>query len=570
MSKYIIPYILSAACFLSACSDGYYNEPDPVANVGDSEMLSLTVSASDLVVADGLFSRSTEEGGVTTFEPNDSVGLIVLDKGNNLLVANVPYKYDGKNWNFDVEKAGEEKRPYYDGTMFTYIVYYPYTETADNCRSLDDIKGLDIFKYQQDQSTDGTYRQIDLMAWSATGEAYRSIKAEMKHVHDSFTLNTKIKWTLLPLCKEEEGEEEYGVLEYQPLRETLKNFSIVYEINGKEKIVLLNDEIDLTYHDKDGSYRYLLPRDKQEGTINWEYTYRNVKFRGRQDIDTEPANKRYLINESADMGELPGGNMQISDFYCRNEQNIGYVFPWDAWNTAEAERDFPGRHCIGLVVGVGQHENDFSNYSLSGIKGKRCEGYALSLTRLPEMDWAVRGTDGAKYYVGTNAFASTSYAKQDWSGFYNHQQIKKYAGTELANFPAAYACETYGNDCGLGAPDNSSGWFLPAAGMLEGVRGMENIETASKTYDRFDTLFDDRIDTLKVYLDSGKDPVYNEYKYKDDIKGFNDKWDTKLFYWTSNEASTNSSLGGKAFYSPLGTTNLDKYRIHYVRPYLAF
>lgn len=330
MRKQIIPYILSAACLLSACSADYFSEPDQVTSPADSNMLSLTVSASD-----GLSSRSTEEGGVTTFNTGDCVGLIVLDSEGHFFANNIPYIYDSDSeaWKFHVDNTEGKQPVYYDAEMSTYIVYYPYTETADNCKSLDAIVGLPIFEYQTNQSSEETYRKADVLVWEDSVNL-RSIDATMWHAHDSFSLNTKIKWTLVPLGKKnEEGEKEDAVLEYLPLRETLKDFSIVYKIEGEDEIVLLNDKIDRTYHDNDSSYRYLLP-PKQKGTIEWQYTYRNITFRGTQNIDATPTGKRYLNNEFADMGDLPGGNMQISDFYCRKDTvvdgdtiKIGYVFP---------------------------------------------------------------------------------------------------------------------------------------------------------------------------------------------------------------------------------------------------
>lgn len=98
MKKQYILYILSVACLFSACSTDYF-EPDSVTS-GEREMLSLTVSASDLMDSDGRSSRSSEVGEFTQFATGDTVGLIVLDKNKNLLVDNIPYKYDDSNWNF--------------------------------------------------------------------------------------------------------------------------------------------------------------------------------------------------------------------------------------------------------------------------------------------------------------------------------------------------------------------------------------------------------------------------------------------------------------------------------------
>lgn len=129
-----------AACILPGCTTS--DEPDSVTR-DEREMLSLTVRVSDIVESNGAASRSIEERDSTRFVQGDTVGLIVLDKAENLLVDNVPYRFDGTNWNF----VGDvDKQPYYDAAMWTYIVYYPYKNEVDGCKTVDDIKSKDAFK----------------------------------------------------------------------------------------------------------------------------------------------------------------------------------------------------------------------------------------------------------------------------------------------------------------------------------------------------------------------------------------------------------------------------------------
>lgn len=94
MKKQFILYILFIASLLQACST-YYDEPD--SDTSDkSEILSLTVTASDIVESNDPATRAVEVGKSTTFqEGKDTEGLIVLDKAGNLLVGIVPYRYDG-------------------------------------------------------------------------------------------------------------------------------------------------------------------------------------------------------------------------------------------------------------------------------------------------------------------------------------------------------------------------------------------------------------------------------------------------------------------------------------------
>lgn len=302
MKKQFILYILFVASLLQACST-YYDEPD-TETPGEREILSLTVTASDIVESNDPYTRSEEMGKSTIFkEDKDTVGLIVLDKVGNLLVDNVPYKYDGSNWNF---VGGVDKQPYFDAAMSTYIVYYPYNKEVDGCKNVDDIKSKDVFKPMTIQTSEDDYRQADILVWTSEGKAIRHIIAPMQHIYDSFTFLINIKWTLDPIKEE---------IAYQPMQETLKNFKIVFIPSDQEKnstILFDNDDAtkNIMYRDKDGCYRYLLTSG-EKGTIAWQYTYRNVTFRGVRDIDAGTSGRRYVNHETADMGKLPGPNMQI-------------------------------------------------------------------------------------------------------------------------------------------------------------------------------------------------------------------------------------------------------------------
>lgn len=223
-----------------------------------------------------------------------------------------------------------------------------------------------------------------------------------------------------------------------------------------------------------------------------------------------------------------------------NPTFIGYVFPWDAADrinekSGTGEKCFAGRHCIGLVVWVGKHEHDVYDYShLSNLLEKRCHGY---------------------------------YNKKALGEF-----IHKTNGINWDNHPAANACRTYGEKCGLKAPINTTGWFLPSVGMINYVcKTQEPVETALKSY-KITELWDERFAKIKDYIVAGEDPVYSgiEIPYIDDIKGF----DEKETYWSSNE------IIGKSSYAYLiagtGTYYTSKYNQTYsqkpiaVRSFLAF
>lgn len=159
-----MPYILSAACVLSAYSTDYFEPDSPTQIPDENEMLTLTVSASQPVTHDGVSSRAINEDDVlyTEFEKGDSIGVIIMDAARNLLVDNVPFRYDGTKWIFDADKDGEDKRPYYDATMSNYIVYFPYKPSTKGIKSVKSLKELEDFKHQDDQHTKEKYLSSDI------------------------------------------------------------------------------------------------------------------------------------------------------------------------------------------------------------------------------------------------------------------------------------------------------------------------------------------------------------------------------------------------------------------------
>ena len=139
---------------------------------------------------------------------------------------------------------------------------------------------------------------------------------------------------------------------------------------------------------------------------------------------------------------------------------------------------------VGIVFHVGHHALDGSDYTNTGIGQKHCHGYAVSLTFANNGDhdrlaWEKGPNGESEIMVGaTNS-------KYDWFGYSNqqkfHEFIRDNSGWEMKHFPAAFACETYGNRTvdqdgnpttaydwqkPLAAPSNTSGWFLPSLRQL--------------------------------------------------------------------------------------------------------
>lgn len=532
MRKQIIPYILFATILLSACQAENF-ETGGVDHSGGDE-LRLTVGESVSEALDGRFSRAIQEGANTIFEKGELLGLIILDADGNLLADNVPYKYDGENWDFDTENTEGKRRVYYDKDMSTYIVYFPYDSSVDGAKSISYIKSLEAFKRRHDQSTKDAYRRSDLMVWSETGTGMKHLNVMLGHVRSSLSLNLKLKRQL--------GLPNGETLEYHPLRKAMKDFKVRYE----DGTPLLDDETELTYYAEDGTYRYILSED-YDGLITWRYTYRNLSFGGECKVTAGTPGIRYVQDTSA---EIDTDKVEDFDFYCSKDigdAKYGYVLPWDA------EECFDGHQFIGVVLSAGHNKEDLSDYSESGIGREKCSGYVMALTDVYEhndnnkYEWAVRGTEAA------DSLVTTAVAKSDWSGYKNLITMKKYAEQSLEEpvdksiFPAAHACETYGTSVvELAAPCNSSGWFLPTIDFLDLIyKSREKLEECLNTIIRY----------------TPDDCVYKNY-----IHLFNDDNDG---YWSSSEFSRDW-----AYYKTLLKPTSKEYNMKYiprlVRAALAF
>ena len=193
---------------------------------------------------------------------------------------------------------------------------------------------------------------------------------------------------------------------------------------------------------------------------------------------------------------------------------------------------------VGIVFHVGHHALDGSDYTNTGIGQKYCHGYAVSLTFANNGDhdrlaWE-KGPNG-EYEREVGATNS----KYDWFGYSNqqkfHEFIRNNSGWEMKHFPAAFACETYGNRTvdqdgnpttaydwqkPLAAPSNTSGWFLPSLRQL---------------LDLFKCPF------LTESMSAVKNSLPDDCDYKDYIG-----WLEAKDYWTS----WSSSEGGEESTAP--------------------
>lgn len=216
---------------------------------------------------------------------------------------------------------------------------------------------------------------------------------------------------------------------------------------------------------------------------------------------------------------------------------------------------------VGIVFYAGPHERDGSDYANTGIGQQKCHGYAVALTDVhndgnDRLFWGlIPGNLNDTESVGVSTDLS------DWNGYSNsrkiHEFVQNNSGYEMRHFPAALACETYGNRTDqngnydwqkpLAAPSNTSGWFLPTYGQLQHLSANASLLSARMT--------------------DVKDNTPADCDYKDKIH-----WFTPSVYWSSTESRSNAAectfnvrFGSIGIGSQSYKTNL-----YYARAILAF
>lgn len=131
--------------------------------------LRIEISAGDFAS-----TRADENGYATTFTVHDTIGITVMTMGGAaILEDNVPYKYDGWEWNPLVPTNAVHRYPNAE-----YLVYYPYDAAMNGLRNSDEI--LAVFAPKSDQRYYTNYTASDLMTGtgSLTGN---SLSVTLEH-----------------------------------------------------------------------------------------------------------------------------------------------------------------------------------------------------------------------------------------------------------------------------------------------------------------------------------------------------------------------------------------------------
>lgn len=426
-------YLMCAAGLMMSCSheDNLFQEANQP--FGDGT-LSLNVTLSDFSNS----SRVVNEGAVSTFEKDDVVGVLVTTgDGEGAVTYNMPYKYDGEKWSFDISTdARMFSNP--TGTEYNYIVYFPYDEKADAVTTVEELKNA--FSIEKDQSSEDKYIVSDLMYGTVTTSG-TSVDAELSHANSLLSFTPTI--TLLGI----------------------KGITYVTDLKFR------TGESEYTpFLMSDGKYRVILPVSDSDSEIVWTYKFDGKTYENSYTIGLQ-ANNRYQISESLGAFGFSLNKAKEGDFLCVNSSGNAFVLPHDKIVLPEEV------NCIGIVFQAGKHSADDCNYAElpNGVNG-----YAMALKDLPDTDTNTKGQVWAK--SGHNVATSTS--KEKWDGYYNTHKIYDEAD-DLSNFPLAYKCRNFE----VTAPRNSSGWFIPSFaqykyimtnldkfhGYLDNVKGAEHL-----------------------------------------------------------------------------------------------
>lgn len=503
MNRNIIHSLWMAAVlplFLASCQQ---EELPGMNGASDATPLSITVTDGGYASTDKAATRAAENGYSTEFTAGDECGLYIV-RGNTVVYDNVKLTAtagaDGSlTWQPDTPLAGGLDND-------KYFLYYPYQSDMDgkitaSATNADGFFAPLVSSWQPaaDQSTYADYTASDLM--TAAGTATKANGT----LSLSFSMTHRMAMAVIEMPK------------------TLYKFTDNTDIPD----CTVTSSADFADSDAkpcrmaDGTYRCIVnPASTTATRITGSYADGKREFTFTTNGITGSYYKTYKIDGAPQTEKQ--ATLQMGDYFCKDSDNNWYIIPQEAT---------PDGNVIGIVFYVGQNDNDGADYSATGIGQQKCHGYAVALTDVHNDDtdrlcWENGPQNECDEKVGTNGGS--------WNGYsYSlkfHEFVNNNEGWEMKHFPAALACETYGNRTTdrdgnpadgkydwqkpLAAPSNTCGWFLPAQSQLAYLYQNSSV--------------------LSPRMDVVKSSVPADCIYRDKIKWFS----TSGRYWSSTEAVT--------------------------------
>ncbi|WP_455967377.1 fimbrillin family protein [Bacteroides fluxus] len=460
-------------------------------------------------------TRATDNGAVTTFESGDRIGIIVLDGSGNVLSDNIPYKYNGSAWSFDNANGEGKTALYYDNKATAYVAYFPYSPEADGITGADIPAALKAqFPPRYDQRTEDAYRASDLLVWSnGTGSVpLKTLEIEFTHAYSSLSLSPSIK------CKIDGKETSYTTSSVDDVSFTI------------------GTEPRLPYRADDGSYRIIV--SPQTTDARWFCSYKAKTYGGTMPETALAANIRHTLAPTLkDIGAYTFANAQVGDFYCKNDNNEGYLIPGDIVSPTQEQQ----KACIGIV-----YSTDVSRIGTAAkqaLKKKEVNtphGLVMALTNASEgcrwgevsKDENSGGADGEPFKANTDKVYKM-YNNVDGYGE-THWIIETYGrngNTALKNtYTAFYHASRYGTaESSTGryaAPEKTTGWFIPGMGQWWDI--LSNLGKIDLT------SYQDKIDGSISIPSAAQIAVANMNSYLQKISDAT-QFSMDTWFWSSSE-----------------------------------
>lgn len=464
MKKYKhIFYGAVAAATLAACS----NDIDPAGGerLPDGKYpLEITASMQEM---------STRAGGEkTTWEENDVIGVRIGDES-------VTGKYIIRDTEGTIVEA--ETPLYWNSPDYTVVTaWYPYEPTTVNIadQSSEDFTPVDFLLASESASIRNS---VNLRFTHRMARMWYGLENEAG-MSESDWQNVKVKFYGYTSVASDADGKLTGSAEGWITPGTDGTWYLPQNMTGKELI-----RVTATIDGQSKTFVYS-PDNTNGGDIvpGMQYSYTITVKRDRIEVravagaEWTDGGSQDVNSDFIPVGDKPMADVQAGDFYFSD----GTFADKDTELTKRQ-----ANYCVGIVFYKGQHDADGSDYSGSGIGQQKCNGYVVALTDVhngsnDQLCWET-APNGPNKNLGTNA---SGLDLSDWEGYDNCLKIHKFVednsedGWEMKNFPAAFACETYGSRTldqdgnattayewqrQFIAPENTSGWFLPSLGQLK-------------------------------------------------------------------------------------------------------
>lgn len=537
----------------------------------------------------GEFSMELTTGGLQTVtnQAQASTRATVDDDWNGVSTVAVQVGYDVKSYNVTSADGGKtatlsSDTPFYwENTTEkkTVIAWHPFSKSYPT-----------DWTVKADQSTAASYQASDLVRGELKDLAFADrndpSKSKMTFVHrtakvvvnlvagDGVALDANTSVKLNNLFGVDKGST------ITPYKAAINKHTYLALLK-EQTLIAKSSFIQVTTGG--GTFLYKLPNAKTFKASN-AYTYNiTVKANGIEVTEatggewTDGGSEDVRITISYDGSETEA---KIGDYYYADgtwsDGGLRKLYADGKMEWAETTpQPMNDKTCIGIVFYTGRHETDRSDYtkplSEDGptIPNGKVNDYVVALTDVHD-----GSSDRLRWEYGPgnvyNKAIDASTSKSDWQGYSNslkfHEFVNKNenkeAGWEMKHFPAALACETYGNrmldkdgnDANgkydwqkpLAAPGNTSGWFLPSCGQLQ-------------------YLYKNR-SVLSARMTDVKNSTPTDCSYKDEIGWFS----TGMYYWSSTEYSRYPYGAWDVDFSNGGGLSYYKDRTGDVRAVLAF